>query len=156
MVPCYWSPHVVYLLSPCYNTNTLYLPMEHGEGSMHQKPIGLLEITTSIKFIDKINIIIRLITFVVKVSFLHIMDDIFFIIIRRFTLVLIERCRKATTNSYNILQPSYPHQPECQVSKALMKVVPRRGVEKTILVEHISTLFFLQRRWKPQRFSKFL
>ena len=66
--------------------------------------------------------------------------------LRRFTLVLIERCRKATTKSYNILQPSYPHQLEFQVSKALMKVVPRWGVEKRILVEHISTLFFLQKR----------
>ena len=30
------------------------------------------------------------------------------------------------------------------------------GVEKAILVEHISTLFFLQKRWRPLPFSKFL
>ena len=67
------------------------------------------------------------ITYRCNVCFLHQMcvkssPNISYLIFWRFTLVLMERCPKATMNLDMKTQPSYPHQPTCWIAKALTEV----------------------------------
>ena len=70
---------------------------------------------------------------------------IFFFFFRKVHLGINGKMPKGYNEFLQCITTLTSTQPECHVSKALMKVVPRRGVETAILVEHISTLFFLQR-----------